>query len=418
MRITLVISTLTIGGAQRVMSLMANYWAAQGHDVTLVSLSPQSDDWFPLHQLVTRVSLNLLSDSAHLGQALCQNALRVLRLRDQLRRLRPDVVISFMDTTNVLTILASRGLGIPVIISERTNPRRRAIGLAWSTMRSFLYRRADALVVQSSAVRDWAREIGVSARVDIIPNPINPEFNGSAKEAGRRRSGLTVVAMGRLVRTKGFDLLIEAFARCAGQHPEWSLVILGEGEERSNLELLIVAKGLQDRVQLAGQVPRPSQILGQADLFVLSSRFEGFPNALMEAMACKLAVISTDCPNGPRDIVRDGVDGLLIPPDDVNALAKGMDRLMANPVERQRLGAGAMEVVERFSLERIMSMWGELVAHTCRRGMCVDGYSRASKTAGARAIEEGVQAGDPKTCSGELGCDELVFEKGDTSRRP
>jgi hypothetical protein len=111
------------------------------------------------------------------------------------------------------------------------------------------------------------------------------------------------------------------------------------------------------------------------------------------------------------------VDGLLIPPDDVNALAKGMDRLMANPVERQRLGAGAMEVVERFSLEKIMSMWGELVTHTCRRGMCADGYSRASKTAGARAIEEGVQASDPKTCSGELGCNELVFEKEDTSRR-
>lgn len=368
MRITLVISTFDIGGAQRVMSLMANYWVAHGRDVTLVSLSPQSEDWFALHHLVKRVPLNLLSSSTHLGQALCQNMLRVLRLRDELRRSRPDVVISFMDTTNVLTILASRGLSIPVIISERNDPRRHAMGLAWNTLRSLLYRRADALVVQSSALRDWAREVAVDARVDIIPNPINPEFNGSTKEARRRGSGHTIVAMGRLVRQKGFDLLIEAFARCAGQHPEWSLVILGEGEERSNLESLISAMGLQDRVRLAGKVPQPSHILGQADLFVLSSRFEGFPNALMEAMACKLAVISTDCPNGPRDIVRDGVDGLLIPPDDVNALAKGMDRLMANPMERQRLGAGATEVVKRFSIEKIMSMWDELVAHTCRSG--------------------------------------------------
>jgi len=368
MRITLVISTFTIGGAQRVMALMANHWAAHGRDITLVSLSQQSEDWFELHHLVKRVSLNLMSVSAHLGQALSQNALRVLRLRDELRRLRPDVVISFMDTTNVLTILASRGLGIPVIISERIDPRRHAIGLAWNKLRSLLYRRADALVVQSPDLRDWAREVAGDARVHIIPNPLNPVFNGSAKEAGRRRSGHTVVAMGRLVRQKGFDLLIEAFARCAGQHPEWSLVILGEGEERSNLESLIVAMGLHDRVCLAGKVPHPSQVLGQADLFVLSSRFEGFPNALMEAMACKLAVISTDCPSGPRDIVRDGVDGLLIPPDDVNALAKGMDRLMADPMERQRLGANAMEVVERFSVEKIMSKWDELVAHTCRRG--------------------------------------------------
>jgi len=372
MRITLAISSDDIGGAQRVMVLMANYWAAEGHHVTLVSLGPQFKDRFALHHLVKRVSLNLSSDSAHLGHALYHNALRVLRLRDQLRQSQPDVVISFMGSTNVLTILASRGLGIPVIISERTNPHRQAIGSVWNALRSLLYRHADALVVQSSALRDWARGVAVSARVDIIPNPVNPEFNGSARGVGRQESSYTVVAMGRLVQVKGFDLLIEAFARCAGKHPEWSLVILGEGEERSNLESLIVAKGLQDRVRLAGQVPRPSHILGQAELFVLSSRFEGFPNALMEAMACKLAVISTDCPNGPRDIVRDGVDGLLVPPDDVDALAKGMDRLMANPVERQRLGTAAMEVIERFSLEKIMSMWDELVAHTCRRG----GYER------------------------------------------
>ncbi len=366
MRITLAISTFDIGGAQRVMALMANYWAAQGHNVTLVSLSPQSTDCFELHHLVKRISLNLLSASAYLGRALCQNALRVLRLRDELRKLRPDVVISFMDTTNVLTILASRGLGIPVIISERTDPRQHAIGLAWNTLRSLLYRRADALVVQSPDLRDWAREVAGDARVHIIPNPLNPVFNGSAKAAHRRGSGHTVVAMGRLVRLKGFDLLIEAFARCAGQHPEWSLVILGEGEERSNLESLIVAMGLHDRVWLAGKVPHPSQVLGQADLFVLSSRFEGFPNALMEAMACKLAVISTDCPSGPRNIVRDGMDGLLIPTDDVNALAKSMDHLMADPMERQRLGDSATEVVERFNLEKIMSMWDEVVFQSCR----------------------------------------------------
>jgi glycosyltransferase involved in cell wall biosynthesis len=368
LRITLVISTLTIGGAQRVMALMANYWAVEGHHVTLVSMGPQFMDRFALHHLVKRVPLNLMSDSSHLGQALYHNALRVLRLRDQLRQLRPDVVISFMSSTNVLTILASRGLGIPVIVSERIDPRQHAIGLAWNTLRSLLYRRADALVVQSPSLRDWASEVAVAARVHVIPNPINPVINVSATAARRRANGHTVVAMGRLVRQKGFDLLLEAFARCAGQHPDWSLVILGEGEERSNLESLIAAMGLQDRVRLAGKVPDPGPTLGQADLFVLSSRFEGFPNALIEAMTCKLAVISTDCPSGPRDIIHDGVDGILIPPEDVNALAKGMDRLMSNPLERQRLGASAMEVAERFGIEKIMGMWDELVAHICRGG--------------------------------------------------
>ncbi len=366
MRIALVISTFDIGGAQRVMSLMANYWAAQRHDVILVSLSPQSEDWFELHPLVKRVSLNLLSASAHLGHALFQNAMRVLRLRGELKNSSPDVVISFMDTTNVLTILASRGLGVPVIISERNDPYRHSMGSAWNILRSFLYRHADALVIQSAALRGWAGQIAGGGRVHIIPNPINPVQTNSVKQARCRGSVHTVVAMGRLVRQKGFDLLIKAFARCGRRHPEWRLVVLGEGEERSNLESLIVGMGLEDRVQLAGKVPCPSQTLGQADLFVLSSRFEGFPNALIEAMANKLAVISTDCPNGPRDIVRDGVDGLLVPPEDINALAEGMDRLMADSGERQRLGDSAVEVLERFSIGKIMGMWDELVVHTSR----------------------------------------------------
>lgn len=369
MRITLVISTFDMGGAQRVMALMANYWVTHGHDVTLVSLSPQSQDWFELHHRVKRVSLNLLSASAHLGQALAHNAQRVLHLRDEFKRLRPDIIISFMDTTNVLTILASRGLGIPVIISERNDPHRHAMGFAWDTLRSLLYRRADALVIQSLTLRDWAGEVAGNERVHIIPNPINPELSDSVRKARHGGNARTVVAMGRLVRQKGFDLLIEAFSRCIGQHPEWSLVILGEGEERSNLESLIVAQGLQHRVRLAGQVPCPRHILEQADLFVLSSRFEGFPNALLEAMACKLAVISTDCPSGPRDIVRDGIDGLLIPSEDVHALTKSMDRLMADPVERQRLGTNAVDVLERFSIVKIMRMWDELVAHTRQRGI-------------------------------------------------
>ncbi len=366
MRITLVISTFDIGGAQRVLSLMANYWASQRHEVTLISLSPQSEDWFELHPLVKRVPLNLLAASSHLGQALVKNAMRVLRLRGELTNSSPDVVISFMDTTNVLTLLASRGVSVPVIISERNDPYRHSMGSVWDTLRSLLYRYADALVVQTSALRGWAGEKAGDERVHIIPNPINPVPTNSAKQARCRGSVHTVVAMGRLVRQKGFDLLIEAFARCGRRHPEWSLVILGEGKERSNLESLIVELGLQDSVQLAGKVSCPSQILSQADLFVLSSRFEGFPNSLIEAMANKLAVISTDCPNGPRDIIRDGVDGLLVSPEDIHALARGMERLMADPAERQRLGDRAGEVLERFSIGKIMSLWDALVAHTSR----------------------------------------------------
>jgi glycosyltransferase involved in cell wall biosynthesis len=172
--------------------------------------------------------------------------------------------------------------------------------------------------------------------------------------------------MGRLNPQKGFDLLLQAFARCAEKHADWSLMILGEGDERPRLEAMASDLGIKDRVTMPGLVKDPLRILRGTDLFVLSSRYEGFPMALVEAMACKLPVISTDCPSGPRDIVRDGVNAILVPPNDVNALAGAMDRLMANQAERQRLGANAVQVIERFSVEKVMNIWDNLLSRTCR----------------------------------------------------
>lgn len=349
------------------MSMMANYWAGQGTDVTLVTLSAQSDDWYELHPLVKRVGLDVLSCSAHIGQAIRDNVRRIILLRRALRRGHPDVVISFLDTTNVLTLLASRGLGIPVIVSERNDPEQNSIGLAWSRLRSLLYRYAQAVVVQTCAIRDWAVRLPGIRVIHVIPNPVHPMLNEYDYASARHSCSHTVVAMGRLVRQKGFDILIEAFSRCAGKHRDWSLVILGEGPERASLQASAANLGIADRVRLAGQCQEPAVILKGADFFVLSSRYEGFPNALLEAMACELPVVSTDCSGGgPRDIIRDGVDGILVPPEDVAALAGAMDRLMAHSDERRHLGTRAREIMARFSTERIMTMWDEAVTHACQ----------------------------------------------------
>jgi GalNAc-alpha-(1->4)-GalNAc-alpha-(1->3)-diNAcBac-PP-undecaprenol alpha-1,4-N-acetyl-D-galactosaminyltransferase len=361
MRIALVISTLRAGGSERVMSIMANHWASRDTEVSIITLSSKTSDCYGLHPSVRRVGLDLLSTPAHIGQALRSNIQRMNRLRHELRSSRPDVVISFGDATNVLMLIASLGLGIRVIISERTDPRHCPIGSAWAGLRSLLYRRANAVVVQSYAVRDWASRLVEAKALHVIPNPVKPVLNGSEFPSIRQGSARTVVAMGRLGKEKRFDLLLRAFERCTRKHSDWSLIVLGEGQERRPLEALAGNLGITDRVRFSGQVSEPAVVLRRADLFVLSSRYEGFPNALLEAMACGLAVIATDCPSGPREIIREGVDGVLVPPNDLDALASSMDRLMEDQAERQRLGANAVEVIERFGVQKIMNMWDDLL---------------------------------------------------------
>lgn len=379
LRITLVISSLGPGGAERVMAIMANYWAEHGREVTLITLASRTHDFYPLHHGVHRIALGLTGTSSHIASAAWHNLRRLQRLRQEIRASQPDVVLSFIDQANVLTLAGSLGLRIPVVVSERIDPRYHDIGSIWAWLRRLLYPQADALVVQTDGVRGWAERIVKSHAVHVIPNAAPGLVVRHHDGLDLKPTGRTIVAMGRFAPQKGFDILLKAFARCARKHSDWSLVILGEGEERGRLEALVSKLGLKDRVNMPGQVKDPFEILCGADLFVLSSRYEGFPNALMEAMAYGRAVISTDCPSGPREIIRDGVDGMLVMPDNVDALAAAMDRLMADQVARQGLGKRAMEVAERFSTEKVMKIWDELFVSISRGPILADSFMQQAE---------------------------------------
>ena len=356
MRIALVISALGAGGAERVIITLANCWATRGWQVTLITFDPpEAEPYYPVEPRVTLRQLNIPSVGSPLWRAIRQNLRRVRALREVLRAADPDLAISFLAKINVLTMLASRGLAFPVVVSERNNPKRQRFRGIWSWLRHRVYLRACCVVAPSRGVLDSFPD-AIRARGRVIPNPVE------LVAAGTRRPGSgRLVAVGRLVDQKGFDLLLQAFAEVARAHPEWTLTIWGEGEERPALEAIVAELGLSDRVRLPGVTERPGQWVEQADVFVLSSRYESFGNVLTEAMAAGVPVVAFDCPFGPGDIVRDGEDGLLVPPEDVNALAAAMERLMADSDLRRRLGEAGARNVRRFHRDAVVAQWDALI---------------------------------------------------------
>lgn len=357
MRIALVISSLGAGGAERVLSDMANYWASKGWVITLITISgDEVADFYPLNNNVQRIRLGLGGDTKGPLQKFSRNVLKVRRLRQAIHRAKPDAVISFMDVNNVLTLLATTGLGLNVIVSERIDPAvNSTIGKIWALLRTTLYRHAAAVVGQTAAASKWLTEY-CRARAVTIANPLRQ----LPLPATHRQD--FVLSVGRLEPQKGFDTLLHAFAGVHNQFPDWRLVILGEGPQRVALNQLARSLGISSVVDMPGNVTEPEVWMARAGLVVQASRFEGFPNVLMEAMAMGAPVIATDCRSGPAELIHDQANGRLVPVDDVPRLAEVMAELMADGQKRGHLGLSAIQIRARFSQDKIMPSWEALLA--------------------------------------------------------
>lgn len=358
MKIVLCISSIWGGGAERVMSVLANHWAECGAAVMLVTFERSTRD-YALDSRIERISLELNEVSTSLVDAVSNNWRRFFALRRVLRAARPSAVISFEDRMNCLVLLAAMGSGIRCIVSERTDPRRHRIDPIWAALRRLAYPLADALVLQTEALRGWGAQVSLDRScVHVISNPLR--FIRCSARSRPEPVCRTVVAMGRLIPAKGFDALLRAFAQVAGELPDWKIVIAGEGPERANLMALAESLGILRRLTLTDWVDEPADLLATADIFALPSRYEGFPNMLLEAMACGVAVIAT-ASAGACEIVTDGVDGLLVPVDSPSELAQALRRLATDGVLRRRLGQRALAVSERYKVDAVIRKWDELI---------------------------------------------------------
>jgi glycosyltransferase involved in cell wall biosynthesis len=341
-----------MAGAERMTATLANALAALGHNVTILSLWDQASQ-FALDPRIRHEALFAQRPSfkrAYLAT--------VAGIRRHCRAHRTDVLVQ-VDTMLALFVLpATAGLGLHHIAWEHCHFDEDLGKPARKVARRLAARFCRQVVVLTERDRQrWREALRPRSDVVCLPNPL--PFPMPPEPAPRTQK--TVLAMGRLVDAKGFDVLLQAWQQVAAQAPGWQLLIHGEGEERPALSTLIVELGLQDRASLPGICHDPQQAYGRASVFCLSSRYEGFGLVLIEAMAFGLPIVSTDCETGPRELLTPGQDALVVPTGNAKALAEALLSVIRDPDGANRLADAGRRKASTFALERIALQWDALV---------------------------------------------------------
>lgn len=351
--IAFVISTLSHGGSERVVSLLANNLSLS-NNVTIVLIGDDKNKFYKISDNVKVINLDLLKKSRNKFEAVCNNILRVRKIRAALLQTKPDVVISFLFATNVLVLIASIFLDLKIIVSERNDPDGyKESSRVWNLLRRLVYPLAHCLVVQNKNI--YSKFEKYSKKVEIIPNPLVEQV--VEKTLVKDSSIVQIMAMGSLSEQKGFDTLIKSFHRSFIDNKKLRLKIFGEGHLRKKLEDLIKGFGLENVVELPGLCKNPPDEFNRSDIFILSSRFEGSPNALLEAMAFGVPCISTNCQSGPSEIIVDEENGILVPVDDVNILSEKINLLSENKKMREVFRQEAPKVMNKYNVENISRQW-------------------------------------------------------------
>jgi glycosyltransferase involved in cell wall biosynthesis len=278
---------------------------------------------------------------------------RARMFRKAFSELDAPVVMSLLTGTNLYVLAATRNMNCRVVVSERNDPDLQQIAPEWQALRPPLYREADAVTSNSAGVLEKLSSFVPMEKLKLLPNPVVvPEIS---EEGVRREQRFVTVA--RLVHQKGIDLLLGAFARIAHEVPGWTLHIAGDGPLRPDLTAQAERLGIADRVTFYGHVKNPIALLQSCRIFVLPSRFEGMPNALLEAMACGLAPIVTDASPGPLECVRPDQTGLVVESENVSAIAAAMLRLARDDELTDRFARQAAAYVKEHDWEVVEQQW-------------------------------------------------------------
>jgi GalNAc-alpha-(1->4)-GalNAc-alpha-(1->3)-diNAcBac-PP-undecaprenol alpha-1,4-N-acetyl-D-galactosaminyltransferase len=284
---------------------------------------------------------------------------RALWLRQRIKGIDPDAVLSFLTQTNILAVLATRGLNTHTVISERNDPRLQRHRPRVEFLRQIVYRWADVVTANSEGALIPLGSFVPKHKLAFLPNPLAIPSDGETTAF----SGPTVITIGRLVEQKGIDVLLSAWAKVVETLPDWRLALVGDGPLSTALRELAAKLKIESNVDWLGHVSNPFPLLRGASFFVMTSRFEGTPNALLEAMACGLPAIVSDSSPGPCELV--GTDensaGLIVPVEDVSATADAIIRLARDESLRRRFGLAAHERVRAHDADHAIKVWTRLL---------------------------------------------------------
>jgi GalNAc-alpha-(1->4)-GalNAc-alpha-(1->3)-diNAcBac-PP-undecaprenol alpha-1,4-N-acetyl-D-galactosaminyltransferase len=384
-RITFVIGNLACGGIQRVTVWLAQGLMARGYSVSVVTLATPDTDFFKLPAGVTRLSVGMRGRApSRLWKLPSLMMKRQKRLRALIESTAPEVVIARAPMAAVQTSLAMGRRRWPLIVTEhgdkplrqKSRPREAWRKWLWYKLRRVAYWRATRLVSVCAAVDEAFGWVPAERRV-VIHNPCRTGVLAAATTPSPDLDAEHhwIVSTGRLSHAKGYDVLLDAFARVADRFPEWELVILGDGELRDELIERAWRLNLHSRVVFAGAVEDPAPFLARAELFALASRYEGFPNAHIEALSLGVPVVATDCPTRPatagrigpvrggvHELVEHGVTGLLVPPEDPVAFAAALEALLGDATKRGQMATNALRVREKFAPEKTLDAWERVIS--------------------------------------------------------
>lgn len=367
MKIACIIHSLDGGGAERVMSALASRLAVRGHDVTLITLDDAKNDRHHVDEAVARRPLDLMRESRSLSEKLRNTRRRIRAIREAIEEIQSDVLLSFCDRTNILVLKAMARRGVPIVISERSDPALQKLGAFWELQRRKTYRHADRVVALTETSASNLRALG-GGNVVVIPSAVDtpPSISDRACAMKHQR----IVGIGRLEHEKGFDRLIEAFSWGRSSYDEWpldwTLRILGEGTQREALRQLACELHVDHLVTMPGWVRPIWSELAEATIFALPSRYEGFPSALLEAMAVGVPSLAVDCESGPRAIITDETDGLLVK-NSISGLADGMQRMIVDADLRERLGEQGKSVVQRFHWDAMVDAYEAVLQEVVKK---------------------------------------------------